>query len=94
MAINTKGQKYIVHGGFVTSVNDGQTHYVEARSVMLLYGLAPYQCVLVNGKDEKIERMMRYDTRFNDYIHLYPDPRGHYYLPKRGVFERVTKKEE
>lgn len=91
--VNTKGQKYIVHGGFVRSVSDGQLRYVEARSVMLLYGLAPYQCILVNDEhDERVIRMMQYDPRYATYIHLYPDRFGHYILPtSQGVFERVQK---
>lgn len=95
MAINTKGQKYIVHGGFITSVNDGQLHYVESRTVMNLYGLAPYQCILVSGdNDKRLETMRHYDSKYSTYIHLYPDRFGYYILPtSNGCFERVKKGE-
>ena len=34
-------QKFIVQGGYVTSINDGDTHHISARDVADLYGIPP-----------------------------------------------------
>ncbi len=36
--------KYLVFPGYVTSQNDGQSHYVSATDLMQLYGVDPKKC--------------------------------------------------
>jgi hypothetical protein len=39
-------KKYLVCPGEVHSVNDGQVHFVGARTLMLLYQVRPEECVI------------------------------------------------
>jgi hypothetical protein len=39
----TRDDQYCVHGSTITSINDGDRHFVSARRVAQLYGLADWQ---------------------------------------------------
>lgn len=69
--------KYGVHGGYVISRHDGQSHYVYPQEVMSLYGVEPKDCLMIRD-DAGISL---YDELFlTRLIHLYPDASGRYEL--------------
>lgn len=39
--------KWIIRPGNVRSINDGQTHFIDAYELMNLYGVIPGDCVIV-----------------------------------------------
>lgn len=43
---NLEGKKYLVCPGRVKSINDCDTHYISAHSLMRLYGVNPAECVI------------------------------------------------
>ena len=44
-------KKYLLIGGNVVSRTDGQTHYVSANRLCVLYGLDPYACIMLDDTD-------------------------------------------
>lgn len=44
-------KKYLVIGGEIASVNDGDIHYVGALRLCSLYGVSPVECILVEEGD-------------------------------------------
>jgi len=45
--------KYLVCPGYVTSQNDGDTHFVGARELMELYRVNPELCVIREWGDHR-----------------------------------------
>lgn len=72
-------KKYLVVGGFVTSKNDGDTHYVDAPSLCRLYGVNPKECWM---KDERsfINEQHIEAFKSDDLIVLKPRYDGNYTL--------------
>lgn len=69
--------RYAVHGGFVTSINDGDEHYIGPMRVVQLYKLKPGEyCVWQ-------EAALNLGRVWEDYIHLYPRTDGNYHRPDR-----------
>jgi hypothetical protein len=66
-----KGKKYAVVPGWVTSVNDGQRHWIGFGALTWLYGVNPAECVKV---DDETERGWNDDLRAH-LIWLYPQRR-------------------
>lgn len=48
-----KGKKYAVAPGWVTSVNDGQRHWIGFGALTWLYGVNPAECIEVKGEQER-----------------------------------------
>ena len=74
-----KGEtQYLVFGGTVVSINDGDTHYVSPYRVAELYGLNPYapNVVLVHSRADLMGR------EIGKYTALYPHSNGRYNLKK------------
>ena len=67
-------KKYLVYGGWVTSINDGDSHYVSAKQVADLYGVPYNMCKFVDNNDRI--RLSSVD----DYIVLRPRYDGIYIL--------------
>lgn len=65
------GKKYAVVPGWITSVNDGQRHWIGFGALTWLYGVNPAECVKV---DDETERGWNNDTRAH-LIWLYPQRR-------------------
>lgn len=65
------GKKYAVVPGWITSVNDGQRHWIGFGALTWLYGVNPAECVKV---DDETERGWNDDTRAH-LIWLYPQRR-------------------
>lgn len=74
-------KKYKVVGGYVESQNDGDSHYVSALQLCLLYGVNPSECHLVNLHKQATFRRL---YSGNDLIELHPRRDGHYFLPKEN----------
>lgn len=71
-------KKYIVVGGWVTSRNDGERHYVSAEKVARLYNVDPRECYLASGPLDAL-----YNSNYpDDCIILSPRYDGNYTLPK------------
>lgn len=74
--------RYIIHPGWVRSENDGDLHYISARTLMSLYQL--------NLHDPSIHYVVDQDGRGFGIcetpgdIHLYPRADGDYSLPAAG----------
>ncbi len=66
--------KYIIFPGYVTSKNDGDSHWISAPQLMRLYGVAPVDCLIFDDR-----------VRFAGYpphlIALRPRRDGNYALP-------------
>lgn len=65
------GKKYAVVPGWITSVNDGQRHWIGFGALTWLYGVNPAECVKV---DDETERGWNNDMRAH-LIWLYPQRR-------------------
>jgi len=68
--------KYVVCGGYVTSKNDGDEHYISARRLRELYKLHPSECILVDN-DENF-KLLGFKTSKLQF--LYPRYDGNYTL--------------
>ena len=51
--------KYLICPGWVTSKTDGQRHHVGHRTLIMLYGVDPRECVIYSPQDwwDKAEYM-------------------------------------
>lgn len=65
--------KYLVCPGYVTSRNDGETHYVGAGPLMKLYGVDPRECVIEDGRPGR---------QFEGLVRLIPRFDGNYKIPE------------
>lgn len=65
------GKKYAVVPGWITSVNDGQRHWIGFGALTWLYGVSPAECIKV---DDETERGWNDDMRAH-LIWLYPQRR-------------------
>lgn len=50
---NKKILKYVVIGGWITSKNDGDRHYINARKLCGLYGVDPMECMLYEEREHQ-----------------------------------------
>lgn len=75
------GYKYVLVGGWITSKNDGQMHYVYPPTVGVLYGVEADR-VGFSVDDEGALDRLRYSVNLEGLIILRPDPTGKYELPK------------
>lgn len=73
--------KFIVHGGWVRSVRDGQLHYISARKCCEAYGILYYDkrvfALVEHRNPNDTEHTLR-GIRQGHYVHLYPRPDGDY----------------
>lgn len=69
--MKNRGVKYLICPGYVLSQSDGQTHYINAITLVRLYGLKMGEYV-VKG------RHYRHDME--NLIYLYPKSNGDYSL--------------
>lgn len=67
-----KTKKYLVFPGTIISKNDGDKHYISARSIMHLYMVRPEDCIVVDS-DLKLRGLDQ-----SDFIHLEPNYIGDY----------------
>ena len=63
--------RYAVHAGWVTSMNDGQRHFITASRVAELYGLE-------RGEWFEWDEESRLGCVDSDFIHLWPQSSGDY----------------
>lgn len=45
--------RFVVYGGWVCSINDGDEHYISARAVARLHHVDPRECLMVDRKEDK-----------------------------------------
>jgi len=69
--------RYVLHPGEVTSINDGDQHYISYEGLLRCYNLHPRFCVNVNSND--------YEPWSGD-IHLYPEYSGNY----KHIIDKLT----
>jgi len=75
--------KYSVRPGYVTSIHDGQRHYITARMLMDLYGVKPYECMIFEPAKWWQERHFRSaEAAHAGLIALRPRYDGDYMLPE------------
>lgn len=86
-------KKYVVCPGYVTSRKDNQRHFVTARALVDLYGVALNECVTYDY--EQASSSMSYE-RDNEWklklIALHPRSDGNYLLPGESKAEEVRRK--
>ena len=64
--------KYFVYPGEIDSNSDGDTHYISAKQLVLLYGVDPRECkIILKPQDE-----LGYNV--HEYKHLQPRKDGNY----------------
>lgn len=67
--------KYAIHPGYVTSRNDGETHFISSAQLMHLYKVNPAECVVASrGRPH----WHIHDGCANNLKHLYPRSDGRY----------------
>jgi hypothetical protein len=71
-------RKYMLHSGYVLSVNDGEAHFIPATRLIELYHLSANECV-IEPRNPQMKEMLK---NLKEYIHLYPHSYGNYDLPK------------
>ena len=69
--------RYVLHPGYVTSINDGDVHYIGIAKLASLYGLK-YPAPNVIVEDGRLA-----DQYLPSDIHLYPRHGGDYRLPTK-----------
>jgi hypothetical protein len=74
-------KKYLVIGGPITSQNDGDEHYVNAKRLVELYRVDPRECFMTEEKTFNND-ILGVDT--SKLIVLRPDYRGNYNIPKES----------
>lgn len=81
-------KKYIMEGGYVISINDGQRHYVSGYRLSTLYGVDARQCYVL---DQETLVMPNYFHGMNlDLPVLRPRVNGRYVLISREPDGRMT----
>ena len=61
-------RKYLVQPGWVRSQNDWDRHYIDARTLMRLYGVDPSECTVGRGaglRPGAIVLAPRYDGNYS-----------------------------
>jgi hypothetical protein len=80
-ALNRKNEmlpRYALHAGYVTSINDGDEHYIGWLKLIRLYKLQPGEyCIW--------EPPSNLGRVCEDYIHLYPRADGNYHRPDKDI---------
>ena len=91
-----ENNKFIVHGGRIKSLNDGEIHYIRSCDVMKLYGVRQSECLLLAEHNDRSGISLGYDIMG---IHLYPDATGNYNLAEQIHYDvgkrlepRISKK--
>lgn len=51
--MSPRGKKYAVVPGYITSVNDGQKHWIGFGALTWLYGVRPSECIKVDNENER-----------------------------------------
>lgn len=67
--------KYLVVPGYVSSINDGDLHYISAARLAQLYGLKPGEWARYNPLQDKHSELLRLRPRRN----------GNYELPSEST---------
>ena len=62
---------FVLHPGPVESKSDGQTHYIEAWELAILYGVNVNECHVVDYKRPETYRGIDFSDK-SRFIHLYP----------------------
>lgn len=65
--------KYLLCSGYIQSVNDGQIHFISARSLQVLYQVSMNECI--------IRSTPAGNFRNHELIELWPCWNGDYTLP-------------
>lgn len=69
-------KKYVCVGGFITSKNDGDRHYVGPHTLAVFYNINPKECFF--AKDENDPLLL--SIRTEELIYLQPRFDGNYNL--------------
>jgi len=59
--------KYAVHPGYVTSISDGDRHFISAGTLAKLYGLRPHEYKVWSDRDLGVPQ-----EEYEKYEHLGP----------------------
>ena len=76
MADAERENKYALHPGYVQSINDGESHFIDANQLSRLYNLRPNTWIVWDIRRPET----RQGRNQGDYIHLYPRFDGDYRL--------------
>lgn len=90
--MNLNGKKYMIVPGNVTSISDGQTHFITSSRLIMLYGLCPDECLIYHA--EKVDTS---DPEVRALVWLGPRPFGDYetYLARaQRTHEKQQKEKE
>lgn len=74
-------RKYLIHPGWVTSHTDGDEHYITARQLIKLYGVAVSECVVCRDCQRGMSSTPCTFRSFPGGWDLFPDPSGEYKMP-------------
>ena len=80
-------KRYLVIGGRIRSISDGQEHYISPSTLCRLYGVRPADAVLAMDAADPV----LWGLRFADYIELSPRRDGKYTLPAIAAIDEVLK---
>ncbi len=70
-------KRFLLFGETISSMTDGQLHYISPHRLMQLYQLNPEECVFVEENSYEYISMMR-GRRIADFICLRPRYKGDY----------------
>ena len=74
------GRLYAVHPGYIQSKSDGDVHFIDAPTIIRLYGVEPDKCIV-------------WEENFGYYtdclVHLYPTFDGNYSLERIGARKKL-----
>lgn len=78
--------RFALHPDYVHSVNDGDWHFISAQQLAHLYGVRPYECIVIPPKfklgrsginpDYERWRADRQDIEMNHLLHLHVSYQG------------------
>ena len=77
----------VVHGGYVQSVNDGQTHYIPPSIICDFYGFNPGMPNIIVVEEYGRLSIVSHSAFRRGYIHIYPRQDGNY-SPFKLLFRR------
>lgn len=73
-------KKYICIGGYITSKNDNDRHYISPYKLAKLYQVNPKECYF--AKDDSDNLLL--GLRIEELIELRPRYDGNYLVPQKG----------
>jgi len=74
----TDVKKYIIYPGYIESINDKETHYIDAQKLMALYNVKENECHIIYDETDTRNKYNSQCLSESNLIQLFPLRNGNY----------------